>query len=150
MHEVPSIAHISSGRCVTIVPSCVRGPGDALRRVRASKSLSRMMCKMRQGAENTLDCCRSRAQTLRYPSTTDGELRNIILISSSTCASAKHILGPRFFLGAAPCNASTLFRCIVAREIFHTVQTRLMPKGFKAEGDIASLIAMASAAENFS
>ena len=69
---------------------------------------------------------------------TNRKLRSTILISSSTCASAKHILGPRFFFGIAPCNASSLCRRIVAREIFHTVQTRLIPKGFNAEGDIVA------------
>ena len=128
--------------------SCVRGPRDDLRRVGASKLLSRMMRKMRPGAENTRISARRHAPILRYPSPTNGELRSIILISSSTCISAKHVLGPRFFLGVAPFKASTLCRCILDREIFYTVQTRLMPKGFKAEGDIVALIAMASAVEN--
>jgi hypothetical protein len=70
------------------------------------------------------------------------------LIFSNNRASAKHVLGPRFFFGVAPYNASTLSRCIVDHDIFHAVQKRLMPKGFKAEGDIIALIAMASAVEN--
>jgi hypothetical protein len=106
------------------------------------------MLKMLLSAEKTRISARRRASILRYPLPTNGELRSIILISSSTCISAKHVLGPRFFLGVAPFKASTLCRYILDREIFYTVQMRLMPKGFKAKGDIVALIAIASAVEN--
>ena len=65
LNACESISHISSGRGVTIIPSCVRCAGDALRRAEASKSLSR--------------------HDPASASPTNGELRSTILISSSTC-----------------------------------------------------------------
>ncbi|MEY4534577.1 MAG: hypothetical protein RLZZ246_895 [Planctomycetota bacterium] len=87
---------------------------------------------------------RSQAQTLRSPSPTKIEDPRTARISPNSASSDMKPLGPRLAGSQAVCD---LCLWTVARAMCHARQTRWIPQGLFAEGDIAWLTAMASAAE---
>ena len=91
---VASVPHISSGRLVVMVPSCALGPWGLPTRVGARRSASRI----NRSTRALLVRCpwsRSRAQTLRCPSPSQGEVRIASRISSVSSASLHAVFGPR-------------------------------------------------------
>jgi len=124
---VASIAHISSGVLVVIVRSWVSGPRTPVGRSQARMPCSRMILRTRRIEVRTPRSCRSRAQTLRWPSPTKGVDASTARISARTCLSERKVFGPRFagILGAP--SASALWRWPVARASRHARQTRRMP-----------------------